>query len=773
MNTHTPPTGQPKGSATTGAAQLVCRVDCTQQQGPDRYFQSAQTRVVTSPIGDYREAAPQHEARFGYRFSVHDVGCPHELIVRYPDDKPRFMCVMDGSTYDLSTGVFSGDRIPVSGRMREIRLIFWPRWTACTLVFATWSEGRPAAVASFEVHKLDSLPPVAIRDADNGAAQREFGMAFEDPCGMGLSMGASGREQWIERVATFMRHTGQSVLTYPIAWYHGPQFPSDREPSDIFEIAVAADRRMYGRYTSQPTEWVTPLLDTFAKQGLGFMAEVRFFRLGSLMQKMNTDLAAVRAGADTINNMLWNGQVQSGTMDWTVVYNARNYPEMLARQLGVHVHKFKGFPFAYGEKCYADIGGGYPSTLIPPGPIFNPLHPTVQEAVLGFVREIGARYGRHPAFRGLSVGLWSQTSLWYGSLRRGYDDVTVRRFQEDTRIDVPVPAEAPDRFCRRYVFLTENCRDEWIAWRCRRICDLLLAVRDALQETRADLRLVLTPNAGSLTWAEQAPDRPGHELLREAGFDAALLIDEPGIEIDMTTEGAAGLHGKDTASIPPASVTPATHAPTGICVADNWVESWGTNKMFPCEANDPNVEQLGRIDGQRVGVYRFTCEYPPDGFWYEDQWRISTPFPSGEHYLAPLARALADTDALRLTRGGLYPDTAHAAAQRRFALAFQALPRIKFDTVGDATGQVVVRTGKASGLTYLYAVNREATPGSVCLAAAGGNLRVRNLVGGDQVCPGKRWTIALAPCELQSFVLDGSVSLRRIEGSASNSVMND
>lgn len=204
----------------------VCRVDCTQAQGSDTYFESAPTRVVGSAIGDYREAAAEQEARFGYRFDISDVGCPHELIVRYPDDKPRFMCVMDGSTCDLSTGVFSGDKIPVSGRMREIRLLFWPRWPSCTLVFATWCEGRPAAVASFEVWKLDGLPAGA-GDEDGGITRREFGMAFEDPCGMGLSLGASTRPEWIERLAAYMRHTGQTLLIYPIAWYHGPQFPSD------------------------------------------------------------------------------------------------------------------------------------------------------------------------------------------------------------------------------------------------------------------------------------------------------------------------------------------------------------------------------------------------------------------------------------------------------------------------------------------------------------------------------------------------------------------
>lgn len=733
------------------ATHDLFEIDCTRELGPDKYFQSAPTQVVESSLGAYREAAATKEARFGYRFGIRTVGCPHELIVRYPDDKPRFMCIMDGSTYDLSTGIFSGDPVSVSGGMQEIHLVFWPRWAECTLVFMTWLEAEPAAVASFKVRELASLPPITALERTDGFAKREFGMAFEDPCGMGLGMGAASSEQWIKRIAAYMRHTGQSLLIYPIAWYHGPQFPAKQEPADAFEVAIAPDRRMYGRYTTQPPEWVTPLLDKFHQENLGFMAEVRFFRLGSLMQKMNINLEAIQAGVDTINNMLWNDQVQSGTMDWTVVYNARNYPEMLKRGLSVFVEK--DFPYAYGERGYPDVGGGYPSSIVPPGAIFNPLHPIVQEAILNFVREIGQRYGRHPAFHGIAVGLWSETCLWYGSLKRGYDDVSVSLFQQDMGITVPVAADVPNRFSKRYAYLTTHCREEWIAWRCRRIRDLLLAVRNTLREARADLRLVLVPAPGNVAWAGQETGHPEVELLREAGFDPTLLAGEPGVEIDMTTEGGAGMHKKSTTSVPPAPVTPATVPLTGICIADSWVESWGKNRMFPCDPDDPNIEALGRIGGQDVSLYRFTCEYPPDGFWYQDQWRISTPFPAGEHYLAPLACAVADIDALRLTRGGLYPDTAHAKEQRRFARVFCALPRHKFETVGATTDPVAVRTLVYEGRRYLYAVNRGPSPVRATVYFSQPPCELMELPAGTKLDTLSAWEINLGPYELRAFSL--------------------
>ena len=35
-----------------------------------------------------------------------------------------------------------------------------------------------------------------------------------------------------------------------------------------------------------------------------------------------------------------------------------------------------------------------------------------------------------------------------------------------------------------------------------------------------------------------------------------------------------------------------------------------------------------------------SLEYPPDGFWWDQQWRITPAFPSGVHFLQPYAEAL-------------------------------------------------------------------------------------------------------------------------------------
>ena len=762
---------------TSNADSVVCRIDCTAELDPERYFAQGEARVVDSPLGPYREAEGKPLSRFGYRFDVFRVGVPHEVAIRYPDDKRRFTCIMDGVSYDSSTGAISGGEYPLSGSMQVIRLIFWPRWRECTLTFMTWSWDEPAAVASFEVREVGDLPGPAGPADPSGNLGREFGLCFEDPGGTGASLGACSREDWVSRLATYMRHTGQSVLVYPIDWYHGPQFPSQREPADVLDVVVGRNRRMYLRWTTQPPEWVAPLLEQFAEHGLRFIADVRYLRLGSLMERMNIDLDAIRKGGDTVNNMLWNDRVQSGTMDWTVVYNARNYPELVRRGLNFDVPWKGDFRFAYGEKCVADEGGGYPSTTCPPGPIFNPLHPAVQEAAVGYMREIGQRYGGYEAFDGVAVTMWAQTFLWYGSLCSGYDDYTVGLFQRETGREVPGDANAEDRFSQRYRYLTGAARETWINWRCQRTRDLLRRLRDALRESRRDLRLILAPNLRLLAWATLGTGAVRHQvyagppaitLLREAGLDLALLAEETGIEVDLTFEGGAGsrLAGSEPDASLDALVSEHDHDhldPTGwdalrelprsgCRIFDSWAEAWGKSSLFPCEVGDEEASGLAFIAGEPAeGICRLRCEHPADGFWYPDQWRISTPFAAGSHFLEPYAHALAESDALRLTRGGLYVDTAHAECQRSFALAFRALPRKKFDTVGDTTDPVAVRTSLHGGRRYVYAVNREPYPVDVRIVFAPAPREVTDLATGESLEVGAGLKLTLGPYELRSL----------------------
>jgi hypothetical protein len=220
--------------------KLVAEFDCTKDYPAETFFSYGDVHVSETQAGRYREAEAVPLSRFGYRFSVKNIGKPYLAVVRYPDDKRRFMCMMDGTTYDMTIGVFTGVNQAVTNKMLEIRKVFWPRWNDCSIVFMTWSNGEPAAVADIKIFELDELPALKIESPDNQVPKRELGLQFEDPCGTSYSMGAINDQEWLERTAGYMRYTGQKLLTYPVVWYHGPLYPSEREPSGYFGVVAAA-----------------------------------------------------------------------------------------------------------------------------------------------------------------------------------------------------------------------------------------------------------------------------------------------------------------------------------------------------------------------------------------------------------------------------------------------------------------------------------------------------------------------------------------------------
>jgi len=774
--------GQDGTNAIGRDGRTLHTIDCTQDFGPERYFAKGETKVVETAAGRYREAASESFARFGYRFAIENVGSPHVAVIRYPDDKRRYMCIMDGTTYDLSTGVFTGWAQPLSGNMLELRQVFWPRWKDCSITFMTWGEGEPAAVSSIEIRELAELPAAAVPGDPGDGSRREIGIQYEDPCGTGASEGAMNHEEWMAHVIQYARHSGQNLLVYPLAWYHGPVFPSETEPAGGFDMVVTADRKQYSRWTTHPEDWYAGLLDRFAKEGLAFQGALTLMRLGSLMEKMNVDLDAIKAGADTYNNMMWNDQVQSSTKDWTPIYNARNFNTIAERIKGKGpVEPWNALSeYVYGERN----SPGHTA------PMFNPLHPTVQAAILRFVREIGARYGKHPAFKGISFNMFASAMPWFGSIHAGYDDYTVGLFEKETGIEVPVDDKAEDRFSKRYEYLTYVCRPAWVAWRCRKIRALFGAIHGALAESRSDLRVTITlwdetliPNTLGM------PARPAlalHarrsmlELARDAGIDVTLYEDEPGLEVDrgMGNSRDRGGHGSRPAggvNLPVGETTMYRdhdfldqetidalhrHDKPGAFIFNCWVEAWGRHVWFTPEDGDPNLTAVAVMDGKPAdGILRLNSEYPQDGFWWDSQLRITPAFPAGVHFMEPYAAAVADLDACRVTRGGLFLDKAHTEEIARFARAYRALPCGKFDTVGKTTDPVAVRTLLRDRLRYVYLVNREYYPVEVAVAFRSEPKGLRDLASGEAVAAQQDWTLTLGPYELRSFSLAPEVEI--------------
>ncbi len=714
-------------------------IDCTTPYPSTKYFENNHTKICESACGRYRECEGRSFTRFGYRFLVNKVGQPHEIKIHYPDDKRRFMCIMDGTSYDLNTSVMTGFTQPLSGKMLEMNIIFWPRWADCSIVFLTYGEGEPAAVADITIYELESLPPLEIPlNSLDPLPRRELAIQYEDPSGTAASEGAITRTEWVEHIIAYAKHSGQNLLMYPMVWYHGPQFPSKRELSDRTELVVTKDteRTQYLRWITTPIDWYTILLERFGQEGLEFQGALTLLRLGSLMKKMNVNLWSIRRGVDTINNMLFNDHVQAGTKSWDRIYNAINY-NRISRSMKIGKN-YPGFRMPWHHPGYAY--GEHFRGPTHAGPIFNPLHPIVQETILGFIQEVGERYGKYPAFKGISLNMYAPSMIWFGSIHSGYDDYTVGLFEQETGIHVPVRKKDGHRFSKRYNYLTFICREAWINWRCRKIREYLGQISKTLRRCRADLRVTITmwdetvmmPVFGDFNAAHQIFARSSNfEFFREAGIDISLYSNESGLELDLglgCTRDRGG-HGKKQAggiTLSPeassmyrdfdyldaplyAAVKQLEHP--GAFIFNCWVESWGKHIWKKCDLQDPKVQALLSMDNKQADdILQINSLYPEDGFWWKSQLRIIPGLPAGDHFMEPYAHAVAELDACRISRGGLFLDKSHTEQLQRFAQAFRALPAVKFLPVGTSDDPVAVRTYVYEKNRYFYVINREYYP---------------------------------------------------------------
>lgn len=758
--------------------RLLETIDCSQDFSPERFFSNEPTQVVQSSIGSYREVEAKPSARFGYRFNIDKIGKPHAVVIRFPDDKRRFTCIMDGMTYDLTTSAFTDWAQPLSGKMLEIRQIFWPRWKDCSIIFMTWGEGEPAAVAQIEIWELgDRLPALDIPGDAQGGSYRELGIQYEDPCGTGVAEGAANHEEWIERIVEYARHSGQGLLIYPLAWYHGPLFPAKHEPSGAMDGVAMPDRKLYLRWTTQPVDWYARLLERFERERLAFQGALTLMRLGSLMAQMNTDGEKIEAGVDTIDNISWKGIVQGSTGDWTPLYNVRNFARV------AELLKTKEIIEPYGGALPEYEYGENPKQSSQMGPIFNPLHPTVQKAILDFVGDIGERYSKYASFRGISFNMFASCMPWFGSIHFGYDDLTVDRFQRETGIAVPGDARHPDRFSKRYEYLCYVCRPAWVSWRCRKIRELFGRIHQTLASFRTDLRVTVTlwdettvpGTLGSISASHQINARPSmRDLYRDGGIDVDLYGNEPGLEIDvgMGNSRDRGGHGRYNTSGVNAPLEACSmyrdfdfldsemldsiraHDRPGAFIFNCWVEAWGKHVWFQPESDDKNIPTVSIMDGKKAdGILRVNSEYPKDGFWWDSQSRIVPGFPAGDHFMEPYAHAVAELDACRITRGGLFLDRAHTEALQRFARAYRALPRQKFATVGKSSDPVALRTLVMNDRRYFYLINRDYYPIAVEVTFNQKPQSLRDLADDSSLPVSERWPIELGPYELRSFVV--------------------
>lgn len=259
-----------KAPGVPGDLELVQTLTLDRAPGPDRF--RAVGPVAAKRLGGvpYLEAGPQAGDRYALHFNI-DTNAPLWVFeIDYPDDAVRTADLIiqkarsPGGDYTMQVGYATGDEYPNTGRILTHRVLYWASDPDVALIAMTARAGAPAALSAVRVYRVKggALPAAAIRepkpvppptglarawhdiqnfdkdrleerqkrlakDAPRAGWNRVVALYFEDPAiGYDFAVPSDGflpgdLGNLIDRTAALMKFTGENLLAYPGAWYHG------------------------------------------------------------------------------------------------------------------------------------------------------------------------------------------------------------------------------------------------------------------------------------------------------------------------------------------------------------------------------------------------------------------------------------------------------------------------------------------------------------------------------------------------------------------------
>jgi hypothetical protein len=373
-------------------------------------------------------------------------------------------------------------------------------------------------------------------------------------------------------------------------------------------------------------------------------------------------------------------------------------------------------------------------------PYYNPLHPRVQEAMLGVVRELIERYGQHPSFGGLAVQLTADGYSQLPGVNWGYDDDTVSRFVSEARVETHdrkrLLAGDDARFAVRTEILGGKLKQAWLEWRAEQLASFYRRMKNAV---KGDLTLL----GGSLFDSATAQRGLRPALPRRTKIDDVLLAfglrpqaygPNSGVSFvrpyRIGPPDSAGVRGVDTEL---------NFAPD----VDQLFETTegGSAAMF---YHEPIRTRLASFD-----------EQSPFGKANTYTQLFSQLSPSGDRNRRRFIHSVAVQDAQSLIDGGWLMSLGQEDALADFIATYRQLPAASFTTLNEPSEPVTIRTLNREGQTYVYFAND--SPWHVRLQVfvnAPPGARV-DRVGPTRKLPplvrqaaGTQWTVELQPFDL-------------------------
>ena len=458
-------------------------------------------RCVEAAGRRVRETGPSDGAYFAWSVSVGTLGAPHLVEIDYPDTREQviysalvetYPCDMINNAspyengYANATGaVKTGDREPLSGKIRTLRYVFFPGSRNATVTFESGLDGKPAACAAIRIYEVDGgLPawkrPETGRLFMNHNERILFGHwgAWRSPLVFSTASWTPELPlQWSAAFAAARNRVTQLRFEGHNAAIEGVYMYKQGFPTRSGESATADDGYDFA--------WLVAKM--YRHNGIKFFAGFEYLASPKL----------ARDGVwDVSERDVWSGRGQN--------------PAHHVDRNGRIVEGFNGMGL-------------------------NDRHPAVRASMSNLVEEIHARYD------GLGVeGMFLVSGGWWlpgfpttdqmSPDDIGFDDATTAAFERETGIFLGTGTKGRGRFARRHRLLTGRHSAEWRRWRARRMRSSLEEVQSVLDRGRDRWRLYVMPfvrlrqdNAFmSPVSTPYMRDTQLERLWAEAGYDAAL-----------------------------------------------------------------------------------------------------------------------------------------------------------------------------------------------------------------------------------------------------------
>jgi hypothetical protein len=568
---------------------------------------------------------------FAYVLSPLVPGRRYKVEVDYPDDADRtfgiFVREAGPGASSVAIGVDTGGPYHVSNAMATTSLTFWPHSGNPRLVFASALEGTRATCAHIRVRETRPTEPLAI--SRHAPGTREFVNWYEEGMHFGKMFGAK-----------------------------------DDSPSDI---SRAIDR-WAGTVAAEGGTTLMPTAVVYEQQ----LYPSRFNLIGTDPQR-----------------------------DWLrrIVLGAERYHLKVIAELQPRADELMyGKREAESRRMLLKSADGSDDFFAADGktrnkpPHYDVTQPEIQDWVVAMVGELADRYADSPAFEGISLRVmqWSNAALSnLVSLDWGYGDDTIRRFEADTGIRVPVAAQAQSmRFTLRHAWLTGAGQRAWMDWRCRKMTELYRRLVERVRQARSDLTLYVHVFPADEGRPFDTHDTP-RERLREAGLD----VDALGALRGLVLIDSSARYGRRSAG----SVDAGLMKPIRDAAVINSLRAQGEGGHFI--AAHTYLEATDRV------IPPSLLGFPPDT---SASWTSLAANPARRGALERFAVALAEGDALMLGDGGnayVYS----VAGLKEFLDEFTRLPARTFLNYESGEGPIAVRTLTDKESSWFYVVNRTPT----------------------------------------------------------------